>query len=221
MSAPTRISLKLLYALLMFFLLGCEEEEAWLKDPTPYLETAAFPGYFRNIPLFGIDGHNGLKPPEKGTHCSAYGVYVCSGSRYFLRSLNDSVIFHVPLSRDLPYPSEKSAVQVEGEAMLSGFPLLGDVAVIAVVEYPDIYAKAMNAYPGIMEKIRERLDNPKSKLDLTSIETLHCAASGDRLLIYGRTYDLMYEFDLGFLFVNENGSFKLRRIFAHHFFKGE
>lgn len=229
-NAPTSILLAALICALLL-IIGCEEEEAWIQDPTPYLETDEFPGCFARIPLFGVDGHNGLRSSEKPLHCSAYGVYVSSGPRRFLRSFNDSVLFHVPLDGVLPYTPEVTVVQVNGKAVLREEPLLTDFDVVSMAEASGIYVKVIDAYPKIVEKIAEKLNDPKSKLDFTSIETFHCAASDDQLLIFGRTYDLMYEFDLGFLFEkqgekeHESGKghepYVIKRIFAHHFFKGE
>jgi hypothetical protein len=220
MSAPTFVSLKFLL-LATILLLGCEEKEPWIEDPARYLETTSLPGYFQRISYFGANGHNGLKPPEKESHCSAYGVYATSRSRCFIRTFSDSVLFHIPLQESLPYASEVIGVQVSGTAVQNGEPLLSKVKVVFTVEFASLYEKVIKEYPKLMDKIAPAVHHPKSKLDLKSIETFHCAASGDKLLIFGRTYDLMYEFDLGFLFEKEGESFKIKRIFAHHFFKGE
>lgn len=218
--APTSISWKI-FILVFLFMAGCEDEEAWIQDPTPYLETEEFPGYFERIPLFGVNGHNGLKSSGKPVHCSAYGIYASSGPDGFLRAFNDSVIYSIPLERSLPFTPEKSVLQVEGKTALNGDPRLKDVNVLSAFEISYIYAKVIGGYPKIMDRIGERIGNPKSKLDLKSIETFHCAASDDRVLIFGRTYDLMYEFDLGFLFEKQGESFELKTIFARHLFKGE
>lgn len=220
MNTPTCILVALL-VLASLFAGGCEEEEVWMADPVRYLETTTFPGYIERIPYFGVNGHSGLKPSEKPVHCSAYGVYVRSGTGGFLRTFNDSVLFHVPLKESLPYPSEGTILQVNGKTAHHGRLSLSELEVISAVGCVAPCEGVIRGYPKLMEKIGASVAHQGSKLDLASIETFHCAASGDRLLIFGRTYDLMYEFDLAFLFQIEDNSFHLKHIYAHHFFKGE
>jgi hypothetical protein len=221
MNAPTFISWKPFFTIFLLFAFGCEEKEAWVEDPAPYLETAEFPGYFQRIPLFGENGHNGLKPVEKETHYSVYGIYVGGTHGAFVRTFNDSVLFHIPLKENLPYSSEVTVVQVNGEAVQDGGPLLSEVDVVFSLDFAEAYQKVTDGYPKLIDKIAGAVHEPKSKLDLKSIKTFHCAASEGKLLIFGRTYDLMYEFDLAFLFEKEDKSFQLKHIFARHFFKGE
>ena len=220
-NAPVFISWKLFIAIILLFAFGCEEEETWKEDPAPYLKTVEFPGYFERIPYFGVDGHNGLKSPEKGTHCSAYGVYVSSGSRCFLRTFSDSVLSHIPLEESLPYPSEVTVVQVNGRAIQEVNPVLSEIEVVFADDIEGIYRKVTDAYPKLIEKIAVTVHEPRSKLDLKSIKIFHCAAADGKLLIFGRTYDLMYEFDLAFLFKLDHELYKLKQIYARHFFKGE
>ncbi len=201
--------------------MGCEEPEGWVEDPSEYLETTEFPGYFQRIPWFGVNGHNGLKPSEKGSHCSVYGVYVSSRSSYFVRTFSDSVIFHIPLKESLSYPSERTVVKISGKVVHNGEPSLSEVEIIATEEIGEIYRMVVAGYPMLIDKITAEIHHPKSRLDLKSIEIFHCAAAGNKLLIVGRTYDLMYEFDLGILVEKTGDSYKLSKIYAREFFKGE
>ena len=63
--------------------------------------------------------------------------------------------------------------------------------------------------------------HPKSKLDLGSIKEFHCTSSENSIIIFGRTYDLMYEFDIGVLVQMDCGSIVFKKIFAREYFKGE
>ncbi len=221
LNAPTIFLIRFSVIFILLLALGCEESERWVEDPSEYLETTEFPGYFQRIPWFGVNGHNGLKPPEKGSHCSVYGVYVSSIGGCFVRTFSDSVIFHIPLKESLPYPSECTIVKISGKVVHNGEPSLSEVEIGATEEIGEVYRMVVEGYPKLIDKIAGKIHNPKSRLDLKSIEIFHCAVVGNKLLIMGRTYDLMYEFDLGFLFEKEDNSYKLKKIFTREFFKGE
>lgn len=228
-SAPRLIWLPLFVFLVVLLGTGCEEQEEWVENPLRYLKTEGFPGYIQRIPFFGVNGHSGLKQMEPGSPCSVSGIYVERGSDAFIRTFNDSVLVHIPLKGHLPYSSEVILVEVEGTVAHKGESYLSDVQVLSAQEIEKLHQRVMVSYPELMEKIADAVEDPKSKLDLKTIETFHCAAREDELLIFGRTYDLMYEFDLALLFQRKHGkgeenkhnSFHIKHIYAHLLFKAE
>jgi hypothetical protein len=230
-SAPYLFCIFFSVTLIILALMGCEEREQWLEDPSRYLETKEFPGYVQRIPFYGINGHSGLYQVEAESACSVSGIYVEGASGAFLRSFNDSILFHIPLKETLPYASELTLIEAKGKVVQDRTPFLSEMEILSTEEVGELHRRVVASYPGLMERIGSMVANPKSKLDLSSIETFHCAASGDRLLFFGRTYDLMYEFDLAFLFEKEHekeyssqkehNSFYLKHIYAYHLFKGE
>ncbi len=236
-SAPRFCWFSVPVLLLFLFSMGCEEREPWIEQPFRYLKTEELPGYIQRIPLFGVNGHSGLGQIDAGTTCFHSGVYVGGKTGGFIRTFNDSVLFHIPFQEHLPCSSEVTLVAVEGTVVQKGEFSLSDVRMLSAEEIEMLYQRVVASYPLLMEYIADAVEDPKSKLDLNSIKQFHCAARGGELLIFGRTYDLMYEFDLAFLFCraqeheqeqeygqeqkNGRNSFHLKHIYASHLFKGE
>ena len=152
MNAPHCFMACLFLIFFLFFTLGCEESEEWIEEYSSYLEIEEFPGYIRRIPLFGVNGHSGLKPPEKESQCSAYGVYVSSNSKAFLRAFNDSVLYHIPLKDHLSFPSECTIVRIEGKIVQNGEPFVSGARIISAVEFETTYQMVLRGYPKLIDK---------------------------------------------------------------------
>ncbi len=211
----------LLLPLFIFLFLSCEKSEEYFDNPLKFLETKIFPSYFLRIPYYGVNGRNLLEAASNGTMIDVKGVYVKGKNFSFLRVFNDSGLFYMPLEERLTYDSETSLLEVKGKVTSNGEPYLSLVEVVSSEDVGKIKDIVEREYPLFISKIEDNIRNPRSKLNLQNIKSWHLASSDNYILVYGRTYDLMYEFDIGVLLKKDGVTYSLEKIFAREFFKGE
>jgi hypothetical protein len=212
--------LAIFFTFILIFLC-CGKKESHLRSPERFLETKTFPQYFLNIPLYGVNGMNGLVRFEEGEKVSVTGIYVKGRTGSFLRTLKNDNLIYYPLVESLPFQSESNMLKVRGRVSTDKRPVLSEIIVEEKKNIEEIKSRIEEMYPRLLVCIEEKAHNPKSKLDLGSIDDWHCAGDSNKYFIYGRIYDLMYEFDIGILFSLDNDIIHLEKIYAREFFKGE
>lgn len=221
LNAPTRFYMKYFLIIILFLSLFCEKPDEDLSNPLKYLETEDFPLYFQKLPYYGVNGRNGLETLKKDVLVDIKGIYVKGKFVSFLRTFNDSGLFYVPLKDSFSYNSETSLIVVRGTVASNGEPYLSEIEIKSFDDIGKIKDRVEENYPLLLNKIKDEIHNPKSKLRLEDIKTWHCAFSDSTLFVYGRTYDLMYEFDIGILLKKDGDTYSLMKIYAREFFKGE
>ncbi len=221
MNAPTRFYMKYFLIIVLFLSLSCEKNDSDFKNPLKFLEVEEFPLYFKKLPYHGVNGRNGLITFEEGAEVGITGIYVEGKSISFLRTFNDTGLFYIPLEKILHHESETSIIEIKGRVTSNNELYLSEVDVKSFEDIGKIKETVEHNYPLLVKKIKDKIHNPKSKLDLNTIKTWHCAYSDNVLFIYGRTYDLMYEFDIGIVVKMEGDFYRLKKIYAREFFKGE
>lgn len=210
-----------IFAFILIFLC-CGKKDNHLRNPEKFLETKNFPRYFLNIPSYGVNGKNGLVQFDEGEKITVAGIYVKGRSGSFLRTLSDETFIYYPLAETLAFQAENYMLEVRGTVTTNGEPVLSEVTVLEKENIEEIKNTVEdNIYPQLFDIIKEKVHNPKSKLDLNSIDKWHRAAYDNRYFIYGRIYDLMYEFDIGILLSRNNNVIEIEKIYAREFFKGE
>jgi hypothetical protein len=162
-----------------------------------------------------------LETIKNGTVIDIKGVYVKGKAVSFLRIFNDSGLYFIPLEDSLNHSSETSVIELKGKVEKNGVSYLAVIEVKSYEGVEKIKDVIEREYPFLIDKIKDEIHTPKSKLDLKEIESWHIACSENNIFIYGRTYDLMYEFNVGVLVEKSGDTYSLRRIYAREFFKGE
>ena len=209
------------FTTILLLTLSCEKKCGFFDNPKKFLETKSFPAYFQKIPYYGVNGRNGLSFFKPDTLIEIKGIYVKGKFFPFLRVFDDTGLYYIPLEDSLSFHSETSLLDAKGLVKKNREPCLVRIEVNSSTDVSKIKNMVEKEYPLFISKVADEIHNPSSKLDLSSVEDWHCACSGDALLVFGRIYDLMYEFDIGILLKKEGDSFTLKKIYAREFFKGE
>jgi hypothetical protein len=221
LNAPIRFHVVTLLLISVLLFLNCKEKEDIFSDPLDFLETKEIPQYIQKLPYYGINGQNYLKDSDRGKTMEIGGVYGKGMSFSFIRIFNDTGLFYIPLDRELSCTQERSLIRIRGVVSKESEPFLSGIEVISVVDIGDLKDIVEKKYRSLVGKISDKVHRSESKLDLTSLEEFHCAASDSAILVFGRTYDLMYEFDIGVLIRMNCSSSDFKKIYAREFFKGE
>lgn len=205
----------------IFIFLYCGRKDNHLRNPEEFLETKNFPQYFLNIPLYGINGKNGLVQFGEGEKISVKGIYIKGRNSPFLRTLSDENFIYYPLAETLAFQSENYMLEVKGTVKMNKGLFLSEATILEKENIQEIKDRVEDIYPQLLDIIKEKVHNPKSKLDLGSIDEWYCAGDSNEYFIYGRLYDLMYEFDIGILLSRDNNIVEVEKIYARELFKGE
>jgi len=216
-----RSDVRFFLPIVLFLSVSCETSDICFDNPERFLETRDFPEYFLKIPYYGVNGRNGLDGFEQNSVVDIRGIYVKGKGISFLRIFSDSGLFYVLLEDDLPFDSETDLLNIRGIVLENNEPYIKAVEVKSGRDVGKIRETVEGAYPELVSRIKKQIHNPNSKLDLSNIKEWHLAAREDKILVFGRTYDLMYEFDIGILVEKQDNSCDLQKIYAREFFKGE
>ncbi len=214
-------NVRFFFTIAIFLFISCEKSSEYFNNPQRFLETEDFPPYFQKLPYFGVNGRNGLEALGKDMQVDIKGIYVKEKFISFLRTFDSSGLYYFLLEDSLPYISGTTVVGLSGRVGKNGETFLTEVDIISYESVEKIKDIVEKEYSLLIDKIKDDIHNQKSKLDLNHIETWNLACSDSTILIYGRTYDLMYEFNVGVLVEKSGDIYKLKKIYAREFFKGE
>lgn len=209
------------FTVLFFLSASCEKNDIFTNHPERFLKTTELPSYFTMIPFYGENGKNWLVNSKVGKTVHLMGSYVKSKTSSYIRFFTNDGLYYVKLNDSLPYKSESTVVKLSGKIKIDNEPYLDDIQVESTIDLSKVINIVKAEYPDLIKKIWQRVHHPKSKLNPGTIKTWHLAVSGDTILVFSRTYDLMYEFDIGVLVKRQKNSFSLENIYAREFFKGE
>ena len=213
--------MRFFFPVVILLFIFCEKSSEYFENPQRFLETENFPPYFQKLPYYGVNGKDGLETLRKGMQVDIKGIYVKEKFISFLRTFDSSGLYYFLLEDSLPYISGTTVVVLRGRVGKNGETFLTEVDVISYEGVEKIKDIVEKGYPLLIDKIKDEIHAPKSKLDLKEIESWHIACSENNIFIYGRIYDLMYEFNVGVLVEKSGDTYSLRRIYAREFFKGE
>jgi|GEM_PF-4659384 len=226
-----RSNLRFLLVFILFLPISCQKSNEFLNNPEKFLEIKDFPSYILKISYNGVNGSNLLQGLREDTLVDIKGIYVKGKGTSFLRTFDDSELLYVPLKGVPEFNSEASLVEIKGRVRSNGEAYLKGIEVKSLDDIEELRKAVEHEYPLLLEKIKGKVRNSKSnnrtKISTSAshlsldIKDWHLAARRDEILVFGRTYDLMYEFDIGILVKKSGDTYSLEKIYAREFFKGE